>query len=197
MLLWVEFRCARCWTSAANTLGTPLAIPPSPTSENWSDWYWEAYPRYVPLLFDVEQLEHSWILSFFFFYPFITGNEVWTNSYVIILFFPSVCILSICFSPLFFVFCFFFFLLILFLSWMVCWLTGSLFQSAVRKFGRDWGAKVYHQVRWAALTHPGIPQDEGLLVDYYSCSCDSALNSLRMWNRGIFHSEWIHHHSSS
>lgn len=49
-----------------------------------------------------------------------------------------------------------------FLSWMVSWLTGSLFQSAVRKFGRDWGAKVYHQVRGAALTHSVIPHYEGL-----------------------------------
>lgn len=53
---------------------------------------------------------------------------------------------------------------------MVCWRTGSLFQSAVRKFGRGWGAKVYHQVRRSPLTPPGIPQDEGLLVDDYSCS---------------------------
>lgn len=108
MLRWVEFRCARCWTSAANTLGTPLVIPPSPTSENWSDWYWEAYPRYVPHFFDVEQLEHSEIFSFFC--PTTSFQAMRDKITVMLLvfffFFSAVCILS-CFSPLFFVFFYF------------------------------------------------------------------------------------------
>lgn len=85
------------------------------------------------------------------------------DSYVItvVFFLPSV------FRPVFhpcswFPFIFPFCLSHSFLSWMVSWLTGSLFQSAVRKFGRDWGAKVYHQVRGAALTHSVIPPGEGL-----------------------------------
>lgn len=97
MLRWVEFRCARCWTSAANTLGTPLATLPSPTSENWSDWYWEAYPRYVPHFFDVEQLEHSEIFSLFLPYHFIPGNEGWNNSYVFSCFFFPCCLHSVLF----------------------------------------------------------------------------------------------------
>lgn len=117
ILRWVEFHCARCWTSAANTLGTPLATPPSPTSENWSDWYWEAYPRYVPHFFDVEQLEHSEIFSLFLPHRFIPGNEGWNNSYVIsfFFFFPAVCILS-CFSTPVLCFILFFLLPISFFS---------------------------------------------------------------------------------
>lgn len=94
MLRWVEFRCARCWTSAANTLGIPLVTPPSPTSENWSAWYSEAYPRYVSLSFDVDQLEHSWT---FFSCPSRFNYRQWRLcwqlcyycSYVVI-FLPSV-----------------------------------------------------------------------------------------------------------
>lgn len=173
MLRWVEFRCARCWTSAANTLGTLLVTPPSPTSENWSDWYWEAYPRYVPHFFDVEQLEHSEIFSFFCSTAsFQAMRDEITVMFLVFSFF----FLLSAFCPVFHPCSLFSFIfpasyLILFLSWTACWRTGSLFQSAVRKFGRDWGAKVYHQVRWAALTkYPNIPQVERLLVDYYSCS---------------------------
>lgn len=114
MLLWVGSRCARCWTSAANTSGTPPATPPSPTSENWSDWSWEAYPRSAPCLFDVEHLGHSGIFSLFFFlpYPFITGNEAWASSYIIsyLVVFFSCCVHSVLFFTL--VLCFLLFFLL-------------------------------------------------------------------------------------
>lgn len=51
MLHWVECRCARCWTSAANTLETPIATLPSPISENWSGWCLAVFPRYTVFFF--------------------------------------------------------------------------------------------------------------------------------------------------
>lgn len=68
MLHWVECHCARCWTSAASTLETPVVTLPSPISENWSGWYWAAFPRYaVFCIFNVGQIQHSCL----FFYIFI------------------------------------------------------------------------------------------------------------------------------
>lgn len=174
MLHWVECRCARCWTSAANTLETPIATLPSPISENWSGWCLAVFPRYTVFFF---LCRSDTTLSIFILgicqkvctsgvmcklkddYPFHQNTVGWFNyttdneAHADRTWFQDGW-LSCIFPPgLCFFFLSFFYSRRLFLSWTVCWLIESLFRSGVRRFGRGWEAKVCPRVRWAALTH--------------------------------------------
>lgn len=68
ILHWVECRCARCWTSAANTLEIRLVTLPSPISENWSGWCWAAFPRYAVFVFVIMRVRYNIPVFFLYFY---------------------------------------------------------------------------------------------------------------------------------